>query len=121
MKEPLKKSDKLTIAVLIAIFGFIFFIIIGVGISANDSKRADLAVKHCTVMEGADIYTSKDYSSGENVFEIGLKRCKNFRKNSYKNDGEFADDIENKWESRKSEELDGHNLEYYLNEIDWKD
>lgn len=125
IKKPSKQgwSKKYTIVIIIIAALTTLFTISAVT-SGERSKKLDLAQKHCTVMEGADIYKEHSYSSDQNIFELGMTVCKNKRDNDYSNDTtykeKFVSDIESKWSERKDESMDGHPLEWYLNRIEWK-
>lgn len=72
-------------------------------------------MRKCTVMEASDLYTQNIESN--NVFDDGLKQCDSIRKTM--SDEEFIEIIKEDWKNRKDEEIEGHNLEYYLGTLRW--
>ena len=74
------------------------------------------ALRKCTVMEAADLYATGGQKSN-NVFNDARETCEEFYKNE--SEDEFFEAIRIDWGNRKSETIEGENLEYYLNELGW--
>lgn len=86
------------------------------GVTKTDDEYTD-AMKKCTVMEGVDIYRTGVGGNRNTAFEDAQKTCLSW----YQQWGEkdFYDAVNEDWENRKSEVVDGHNLEYYLSILGW--
>ncbi len=84
----------------------------------NKSKSNYMdALRKCTVMEAADIYTTGVGKKSDNVFNDGRETCESF----YKQWGEkdFIDTVNADWESRQNEQIDGKPLTHYLDVLGW--
>lgn len=77
-------------------------------------------MRKCTVMEAADIYTTGYGAKSDNVFNDARDTCYNFLKYTYhSNNYEFDKAVDIDWKHRKSEQVDGKDLEYYLSILGW--
>ena len=75
------------------------------------------ALRKCSVMEAADIYTTGIGQKTDNVFNDGRATCETMR-DSF-GESEFIEIIDTDWENRKSELIDGKPLSYYLGILGW--
>lgn len=82
----------------------------------NDSKYLD-AMRKCTVMEAADIYTTGIGGDKSTAFEDAKETCKSWHREWLEKD--FYDSVYEDWENRKTETIEGKNLDYYLNVLGW--
>lgn len=75
------------------------------------------ALRKCSVMEAADIYTTGIGKKSDNVFNDGKETCESW----YKQWGEkdFFEAVNEDWKNRKNEEIDGKPLSYYLDILGW--
>lgn len=82
--------------------------------STTDDGYVEL-LRKCTVMEASDLYQTG--STTGNVFDKAKETCEGF----YKQLGNesFTEAVTTDWETRKNEEIEGHNLEYYKNQLSW--
>lgn len=85
-------------------------------------------LRKCTAMEGSDIYLTDNIlylrdgiGEIETDIETAFTRAKQTCENWYKDWGEeeFYQLNEMDWETRQTEELDGHPLTYYLDKLGW--
>lgn len=84
----------------------------------NESKNNYMdALRKCTVMEAADIYTTGVGKKSDNVFNDGRETCESF----YQQWGEkdFIDTVNEDWKSRQNEQIDGKPLTHYLDVLGW--
>ena len=84
--------------------------------TSSDSDEYLGYLRKCTVMEAYDLYTYGT-SSGGNVFDEAKVTCEGNYNNWGAND--FYEAVRIDWDNEKSEEIDGHNLEYYLDNLGW--
>lgn len=78
------------------------------------------ALRKCTVMEAADIYTTGIGKKSDNVFNDGRDNCENIYKKIYQSDEDkFTEDIEASWAERKNEVIENNTLEYYMSSLGW--
>lgn len=85
----------------------------------DDSAYMD-ALRKCTVMEAADIYTTGFGAKTDNAFNDGRDACNSIYVSTYaSNDKQFASDINSEWTTRKGQIIDSKTLEYYLSVLDW--
>ena len=82
----------------------------------NNKEYMD-ALRKCSVMEAADIYTTGVGKKSDNVFDDGKKTCEAW--NNQWGEKDFIDTINEEWENRKNEEIDGKPLTYYLDILGW--
>ena len=75
------------------------------------------ALRKCTVMEAADIYTTGVGKKSDNVFNDGREKCESFVKDWGKK--EFIKAVNTDWENRKTEEIEGQPLTHYLEILGW--
>jgi LAS superfamily LD-carboxypeptidase LdcB len=75
------------------------------------------ALRKCSVMEAADIYTTGVGKKSDNVFNDGRETCESW----YKQWGEkdFLEAVNEDWKNRQNEEIDGKPLSYYLDILGW--
>lgn len=87
--------------------------------SDNTSSSSDYmdALRKCSVMEAADIYTTGVGEKSDNVFNDGRKTCESW----YKQWGEkdFFEAVNEDWKNRQNEEIDDKPLKYYLDILGW--
>ena len=120
-----------------AIIGFVFLIFLAAGTdsSANEQQSKDSnsnnqikkekteqngymeALRKCSVMEAADIYTTGIGHKSDNVFNDGRATCESF----YNQFGEkdFIETVNLDWENRKNETIEGKPLSHYLDILGW--
>lgn len=84
--------------------------------SKSDDKYMD-AMRKCTVMEAADIFRTGVGGKKNNAFEDARTTCSQWYRDWTEKD--FYDAVYEDWENRKTEVVDGHNLEYYLSILGW--
>lgn len=84
--------------------------------NAKQNKYMD-ALRKCTVMEGADIYTTGIGKKSDNVFNDARVTCQSW----YEQWGEkeFVEIVNEDWNTRKNEKIDGKPLTYYLDILGW--
>lgn len=87
-----------------------------VEVSKNEDKYLD-ALRKCTVMEAADIYTTGIGGNKSTAFEDAKETCKSWQKEWREKD--FYDAVYTDWENRKSETIEGKDLNYYLEVLGW--
>lgn len=75
------------------------------------------ALRKCTVMEAADIYTTGIGKKSDNVFNDGRDTCNTWY--SQWGEDDFFEAVYIDWENRKTEEIDGQPLTYYLTILGW--
>ena len=82
----------------------------------NNDEYMD-ALRKCSVMEAADIYTTGVGKKSDNVFNDGRETCESW----YKQWGEkdFLEAVNEDWKNRQNEEIDGKPLSYYLDILGW--
>ena len=82
----------------------------------NKNEYMD-ALRKCSVMEAADIYTTGVGKKSDNVFNDGRETCESW----YKQWGEkdFLEAVNEDWKIRQNEEIDGKPLSYYLDILGW--
>ena len=82
----------------------------------NNDEYMD-ALRKCSVMEAADIYTTGVGKKSDNVFNDGRETCESW----YKQWGEkdFLEAVNEDWKNRQNEEIDGKLLSYYLDILGW--
>lgn len=81
-------------------------------------KRSYLdALRKCTVMEAADIYTTGIGKKSDNVFNDGRDTC-NTRYSQW-GENDFFEAVYIDWGNRKTEKIDGQPLTYYLTILGW--
>jgi len=68
-------------------------------------------------MEAADIYTTGIGKKSDNVFNDGRDTCNTWYSQWGEND--FFEAVYIDWENRKTEEIDGQPLTYYLTILGW--
>ena len=86
--------------------------------SPTPSKSSPMdALRKCSVMEAADIYTTGIGQKTDNVFNDGRAACEIMR-DSF-GETEFIDSVDTDWEDRKDELIDGKPLSYYLGILGW--
>ena len=75
------------------------------------------ALRKCSVMEAADIYTTGIGKKSDNVFNDGRASCESW----YQQWGEkeFISIVEEDWKSRQNEQIEGKPLSYYLDILGW--
>lgn len=87
--------------------------------TSNNSNQNNYmeALRKCSVMEAADIYTTGIGKKSDNVFNDGRKTCESW----YKQWGEkdFLEAVNEDWKNRQNEEIDGKPLSYYLDILGW--
>lgn len=86
--------------------------------SNNTSKNNYIdALRKCSVMEAADIYTTGIGKKSDNVFNDGRASCESW----YQQWGEkeFISIVEEDWKNRQNEQIDGKALSYYLDILGW--
>lgn len=87
----------------------------------NQESTADTSVdltsylKKCTVMEASDLYSTGNTTG--NVFDKAKETCQKW----YDQFGEkdFIDSINEDWENRKDEQIEGKPLTEYLDILNW--
>lgn len=82
----------------------------------NDEERLD-ALRKCTVMEAADIYTTGIGGNPNTAFEDAKATCDGWYSKWGQKD--FYDAVYTDWEDRKNETIDGKDLSYYLSILGW--
>lgn len=95
-------------------------------IQTNDKKKSETntkqdnymdALRKCTIMEGAYIYTTGIGKKSDNVFNDARVTCQSW----YEQWGEkeFVEIVNEDWETRKNEKVDGKPLTHYLDILGW--
>lgn len=87
-------------------------------IEKEDNKNEYMdALRKCSVMEAADIYTTGVGKKSDNAFNDGRETCESW----YKQWGEkdFIEAVTEDWKNRQNEEIDGKPLSYYLDILGW--
>lgn len=78
------------------------------------------ALRKCTVMEAFDINTTGIGAKTDNAFNDGRETCEWMFKSVYKSDEkDFIETVSIDWEDRKSEQIDGEAMPYYLSILGW--
>lgn len=78
------------------------------------------ALRKCTVMEAFDIHTTGIGAKTDNAFNDGRETCEWMFKSVYKGDEkDFIKTVGIDWEDRKSEQIDGESMPYYLGILGW--
>lgn len=75
------------------------------------------ALRKCTVMEAADIYTTGIGKKSDNAFNDARVTCDSWYLDWGEDD--FFDAVYTDWENRKTEQVDGQPLTYYLDVLGW--
>ena len=75
------------------------------------------ALRKCTVMEAADIYTTGIGKKSNNVFNDARDTCNAWYSQWGEND--FFEAAYSDWENRKNEKIDGQPLTHYLTILGW--
>ena len=125
MADENKKDSGSWIALFIVVAVIACAIGIGIknltgGNSNNDNKSNGAymdALRKCTVMEAADIYNTGIGGNRNTAFDDAKETCLSW----YKSWGEeeFIEVSNLDWDDRKSEMIDGENLEHYLSILGW--
>jgi hypothetical protein len=78
------------------------------------------AMRKCAVMEAYDINTTGIGAKTDNAFNDGRKFCELLFNDVYKNDRDsFISDVATDWNTKKSKQVDGKDLTYYLSILGW--
>ena len=78
------------------------------------------ALRKCTVMEAFDIHTTGIGAKTDNAFNDGRETCEWMFESVYKgNEKDFIKTVGIDWEDRKSEQIDGESMPYYLGILGW--
>ena len=85
--------------------------------SQNEKNNYMDALRKCSVMEAADIYTTGVGKKSDNVFNDGRKTCESFYQQLGEKD--FIDTVNEDWDNRKNEQIDGKPLSHYLDILGW--
>lgn len=85
--------------------------------NANNANIYIDALRKCTVMEGADIYTTGIGRKSDNVFNDGRQRCENLYQQLGEN--EFINAATYDWNNRQNEQIEGKPLSHYLEVLGW--
>lgn len=87
--------------------------------STNNTNKNNYidALRKCSVMEAADIYTTESSKNNDNVFNDGKETCELW----YQQWGEkeFINIVDEDWKNRQNEQIDGKPLSYYLDILGW--
>ena len=113
-----KNSKALTILSVVGIIFIVVIIVAGI-MSQNSSKEDKLldSLRKCSVMEGADIYNTQPGDKTENVFDKAKETCSSWVKQW--GEENFIKNVNEDWESRKNEQVDGKPLEHFLSVLNW--
>lgn len=75
------------------------------------------ALRKCTVMEAADIYTTGIGQKSDNAFNDARATCDSWYSDWGEDD--FFDAVYTDWKNRKTEQVDGKPLTHYLDILGW--
>ena len=75
------------------------------------------ALRKCTVMEAADIYTTGVGKKTDNAFNDGRDTCTELMNQMGYDD--FVDTVNTDWQNRQNEQIEGKPLSYYLDILGW--
>lgn len=84
--------------------------------SSNTGHDYMDAMRKCTVMEAADLYTTGGQRTN-NVFDEARRTCESWYQTWSEDD--FYESTYIDWSNRKKEKIEGETLEYYLTRLGW--
>lgn len=82
-----------------------------------DSDEKNVAMRKCTAMEAADIYTTGIGKKSDNIFEDAKNTCQAFYDGGTPESFYEAIDID--WSNRSGEMIDNKPLSYYTDKLGW--
>lgn len=82
-----------------------------------DSDEKNVAMRKCTAMEAADIYTTGIGKKSDNIFEDAKNTCQAFYDGGTSES--FYEAINIDWSNRSEEMIDNKPLSYYTDKLGW--